>query len=106
MSEQPEGGGGFTVVIVPDDAQRTRTIQVSPRGLRIGTLIATTTLLALAIILASWWYFAAQAARIPELEREIAQLQDENARVEELGRALARRIMLDGNGHRPSLSRS
>ncbi len=88
MSEQPEGG--FTVVIVPDDAQRTRTIQVTPRGLRIGTLIATTALLALAIILASWWYFAAQAARIPELEREIARLQDENAKVEELGRALTR----------------
>lgn len=86
MSEQPDGG--YTVVIVPDDAQRTRTIQVTPRGLRIGTFITAVGLLALAVVLASWWYFAAMAARVPELQREIARLEEDNARVEELARVV------------------
>ena len=82
--------GGYTVVVVPDDAERTRSFQITPRGLRIGTAIVTLGILALAVLLGSWWYFAAQAARVPEMEREIARLEQENARVEELGRVVAR----------------
>ncbi len=85
--QQPESG--YTVVVIPDDADRTRSFQVTPRGLRIGTAITAVSALILAVLLASWWYFAAQAARVPELERQIALLEEENAKVQQLANAVA-----------------
>lgn len=82
-------GGGYTVVLVPDDTQRTRTIKVSGRALRVGATAAAVVGVFLALMLATWWYFAAQAARIPALESEIARLDEDNARVQQLARNLA-----------------
>ena len=79
-----------SVVIVPDDSEGTRSFQLTPRTLRIGGALLTAGLLSLGVILASWWYFAAEAARVPELEREISRLQEENAKVKELGAAVAK----------------
>ncbi len=79
-----ETNGGFTLVLVPGDTQRTRSFRVTPRGLRIGAALGAVGGLLLAVLLGSWWYFAAQAARVPELERRIAELEDDNARVVQL----------------------
>ena len=87
MSQQE---GGYTVVIVPKDAEHTRSFQITPRGLRIGALASAAGLVVLAVVLASWWYFAAEAARVPELKREIARLEEENAKVQQLGAAVSR----------------
>ncbi len=83
-----ETEGGFTVVFVPSDTQRTRSVRVTPRWLRIGAALGTVGGLVLAILLASWWYFAAQAARVPELERRIAELEADNAKVVQLAENL------------------
>lgn len=95
----------YTVVLVPGDTQRTRSVNITPRALRIGAALAVTGGLTLALLLGSWWYFAAQAARIPELERQITELEADNARVEQLAGALERlqseyekiRVMLGGD---------
>lgn len=84
-----ENDGGYTIVLVPSDTERTRSIRLTPRGLRIGAALATAAGLALAMLLGSWWYFAAQTARIPELERQIAHLEADNAKVQELAGNLA-----------------
>jgi murein DD-endopeptidase MepM/ murein hydrolase activator NlpD len=74
--------GGYTVFLVPSDTERTRSVNLTPRGLRIGAALAVAGGLALAVLLGSWWYFAAQTARIPDLEQQITQLEADNAKVQ------------------------
>lgn len=81
--------GGYTVVFVPSDSERTRSIRLTPRVLRIGAALTAAGGLALAIVLGSWWYFAAQTARVPALEHQIALLQEDNAKVALLAEDLA-----------------
>lgn len=83
-----ENDGGYTIVLVPGDTERTRSVRLTPRGLRIGAALAAAAALGLVLLLSSWWYFAAQTARIPELERHLAQLEADNAKVQELARNL------------------
>lgn len=85
-----EEGKGYTVIIVPPDGDGSQTFQVSGRALRIAASVVVGGGVGLAILLATWWYFAATASRVPELEQEIARLETENARVDELAGALAR----------------
>lgn len=80
--------GGYTVVLVPSDSERTRSIRLAPRVLRIAAAVGAISGLALALMLGSWWYFAAQTARIPGLEAQIGQLETENAKVEQLAENL------------------
>jgi murein DD-endopeptidase MepM/ murein hydrolase activator NlpD len=84
-----ENEGGYTIVLVPADTERTRSLRLTPRGLRIGAALATAVGLGLAVLLGSWWYFASQAARIPELEGQISQLEAEVGKVEQLASNLA-----------------
>ena len=81
--------GGYTVVLVPSDSERTRSLRLTPRVLRIGAALSAAGGLALAIVLGSWWYFAAQTARVPALEYQIALLQEDNAKVGLLAEDLA-----------------
>jgi len=78
----------YTVVLVPSDTQRTRSLKITSRLLRIGGAIAALGAVGLALLLGSWWFFAAQTARVPGLEQQIAQLEADNARVIELGRTV------------------
>ena len=85
-----ENEGSYTVVLVPSDTQRTRSLRITPRALRVAAALAAVGGLALALMLGSWWYFAAQAARVPQLESQIAELEAENAKVGELAENLSR----------------
>ncbi len=84
-----ETDGGFTIVFVPGDTQRTRSVRVTPRGLRIGAALGAVGGLFLALLFGSWWYFAAQSARVPELEQRIVELEADNARVIQLAENLS-----------------
>lgn len=82
----------MTFVIIPQGQGdlSTRSFEVSYRRLRIAAVLLA---LAAAVWLgmaASWWYVAAQAARVPALRREVAALQQDRIRVEQLARVLAR----------------
>jgi murein DD-endopeptidase MepM/ murein hydrolase activator NlpD len=81
--------GGYTIVLVPSDSERTRSIRLTPRSLRISAALGAAGALALAVVLGSWWYFAAQTARVPGLEQRIGQLEQDNAKVGLLARNLA-----------------
>jgi murein DD-endopeptidase MepM/ murein hydrolase activator NlpD len=84
-----QNDGGYTIVLVPGDTERTRSVRLTPRGLRIGAALAAAAGLGLAMLLGSWWYFAAQTARIPQLEGHIARLEADNAKVQQLAGSLA-----------------
>ena len=79
----------LTFIVVPHGDLETRTFEISYRRLRLMLGAAGGFLVLFIIMVASWWYIAAQAARVPALEREVARLEDERRQVAELARALA-----------------
>jgi len=84
-----EKDGGYTLVLVPSDSERTQAVRLSPRTLRIGAALGLAALVGLGFLLGSWWYFAAQSARIPGLEQQMAELEADNAKVQRLAESLA-----------------
>lgn len=78
----------LSFIIVPHGELRTRTYEVTYSVL-IALLGAGFVLLAVFIVMmASWWFVAAQAARVPGLEDEVARLEGERSKVAELARDL------------------
>jgi len=82
----------MTFIVVPSGGEDlgTRSFEISYRRLRtagIGLLLMVLLLLGMA---ASWWYVAAQAARVPGLERQVDMLESERERVVLLAEALHR----------------
>ncbi len=84
-----ENDGGYTLVLVPSDSERTQAVRLTPRMLRIAGALGLGTLVGLGFLLGSWWYFAAQSARIPVLEQQLTALEADNARVQRLAESLA-----------------
>lgn len=76
----PHGGGDLS----------TRSFEISYRRLRVAALLLLAAGLLWLGTVASWGYLAAQAARVPGLQREVAELQKDRVRVEQLARTLAR----------------
>ncbi|MDX1492458.1 MAG: M23 family metallopeptidase [Longimicrobiales bacterium] len=83
MTTSP-GEAKLTVMLVPEGGRETRTIQVSYRTLRLMAVAAAIVSMALIVMAGSWWYLAARAARTGELEREVAVMARDRARVEAL----------------------
>ncbi|CAN5340231.1 hypothetical protein BH23GEM4_BH23GEM4_10110 [soil metagenome] len=82
----------MTFIVVPqgEGDLSTRSFEVTYRRLRIATILAGLVLVALLAMAGTWWYVAAQAARVPGLEGEIVALQRDRQRVAQLERVLAR----------------
>lgn len=78
----------LTIMIVPDGARDTKTVHVSYRLLRIVAVAGCVAALALTVMAGSWWYLAARAARVGELQREVDVMTSDRARVEALVRRL------------------
>lgn len=76
------------IVVYPNDLE-TRSYSISPRRLTIYIGAAGALFLIFMIVVGTWWYVAAQAARVPGLEREVARLEQERLRVAELARTLS-----------------
>jgi murein DD-endopeptidase MepM/ murein hydrolase activator NlpD len=105
----------MTFIIVPhgSDDLRTRSFEINYRQLRIAAISAAVLGVAILLMLISWFWVAAQAARVPALKHEIASLQQDHQRVEELSRVVARlegqyarvRAMLGGDVPRDSIVR-
>jgi murein DD-endopeptidase MepM/ murein hydrolase activator NlpD len=79
----------LTLIVVPHDKLNTRSYELSYRALKVVMSIAAGLVVCLLIITASWWFMAAQAARVPGLERELAKLESDRERMAELAQALA-----------------
>lgn len=80
----PTEGGKLTVMLVPDSGRETRTLHLSYRALRLTAAAVALAALVLTLMVGSWWYLAARAARTSELEREVALMRRDRARVEAL----------------------
>ena len=83
----------MTFVIVPHGGKgdlSTRSFELSYRKLKVAAIAGGVVLLLVFLMTASFVWVAAQAARVPFLEREVAQLQKERQERERLARTLAR----------------
>lgn len=82
----------MTFIVVPHGGRElaTRSFEVSYRRLRlVGIALAVAAIVWVAMA-GSWLWVAAQAARVPGLQSEIARLEAERQQVTELARALQR----------------
>ncbi len=88
MSDGKQGPRRLTVILVPEGSQETRTFHMSYRALRLYGVLAAVVALALTMVAGSWWYLAARASRVGDLEAQVAELMAERQRVQELGQQL------------------
>jgi murein DD-endopeptidase MepM/ murein hydrolase activator NlpD len=77
-----------TVVIQKDSTTKTRTLRVSMWKLRLGAWVLGVIVVLLLALVVMYGPMVRAAARVPGMERELARLQAENARVRELSAAL------------------
>jgi murein DD-endopeptidase MepM/ murein hydrolase activator NlpD len=82
----------MTFIVVPSGGNDlgTRSFEISYRRLRVAGLVVLALLVTWAGMAASWWYMAAQAARVPGLKEQIVVLEGERERVTQLAEALGR----------------
>src|SRR4051812_45242694 len=85
MKKRPRS---VTLVIQRDGATKTRNIRIPLWTLRLGIATVNIACLLLLIVIALYGPLVRAAARVPGMERELARLKTENARVRALSAAL------------------
>lgn len=92
ISSPEETGDGngrhLTVIVVPHGDLETRSFVISYGKLKFMVVFGVALFLLLAVFLAFLFPILAQAARVPGLERELAELEGQRARVIELAQTL------------------
>lgn len=80
---------GLRLVIIPEDGRDTLTLRVSRGRLRIILILAILMVGAVALLGGTWWYMAAQASRVPELEADLAAMEETREELVSLADQLA-----------------
>ena len=82
----------MTFIVVPHGGHdlNTRSFEVSYRRLRVAVALLVVLVVVWIGMTGSWLYIAGQAARVPGLQTELAQLQGQQQHVQELATALRR----------------
>lgn len=88
MSEK-ETRPHLTIMVVPEGGRETRTYRLSYGRLRFLALGGATVALLLTVMAGSWWYLAARAARVSELEAQVEEMALDSARIRELAAQMA-----------------
>jgi murein DD-endopeptidase MepM/ murein hydrolase activator NlpD len=83
-----KAGRGVTVLIQRDGTTRSRTVRLPVWMLRLGALAGSLLLVALGLVAVLYLPIVRAAARVPGLERKVARLEAENAKVRQLSAAL------------------
>jgi murein DD-endopeptidase MepM/ murein hydrolase activator NlpD len=78
----------LTVMLVPDRGQESRNFRISYALLRALAGVAALAALALTLVAGSWWYLAARAARVAQLEEQVQALEAERTRIQDLAQQL------------------
>ena len=78
----------LTFIVVPHADLETRMFTVSYGRMKALLFGLGALLLVFALVVSTWWYVAAQAARATSLEREVRRLESERANVARLAREL------------------
>ena len=85
MSEQPH----LSLILVPDGARESKTFRISYRRLRLLASFGLVAAVLLTAIAGSWWYLAARAVRVGQLETRLAELEMEQVRLGNLAEEVA-----------------
>ena len=85
MAEQPH----LSLILVPDGARESRTFRISYRRLRLLAMLGLVVAVLVTAIVGSWWYFAARAVRVGQLETRLASLEADQVRLGNLAEELA-----------------
>ncbi len=78
----------LTFIVVPHGDLETRSFTVSYGRLRLLFAGITALLLIFVLVVSTWWYVAAQAARANSLQAEVQRLESEREKVARLAREL------------------
>ncbi len=78
----------LTFIVVPHADLETRMFSISYGRMKALLLGLGALLLIFALVVSTWWYVAAQAARATSLEREVRRLESERANVARLAQEL------------------
>ena len=78
----------LTIMVVPDDGRESHTIHLPYKWLRVWAVAGSALALALTVMAGSWWYLAARASRVAELELQIEAMDADRARIQMLARDL------------------
>lgn len=79
----------LTFIIVPHGDLDTKTIEIPYRRLKVFLVLAVGVIIALAVMVGMWWSIAMKASRVSGLERQLATLEKERAKVDSLAHVLA-----------------
>lgn len=78
----------LTFILVPDADLETRSFTVSYGRLKLMFAGAMVLVLVFILVVSTWWYVAAQAARANSLQAEVQRLESEREKVARLAREL------------------
>ncbi len=78
----------LTFIVVPHGDLETRAFELSYSRLKLLLVGMIVLMVVFVIMVSSWWYVAAQAARVAGLEREVSRLEADRAKVAELAKTL------------------
>lgn len=76
MAEPPH----LSLIVVPAGARESRTFRISYRRLRLLAMLGMVAAVLVTAIVGSWWYFAARAVRVGQLEFRLASLEADQVR--------------------------
>lgn len=85
----PEQGDGVRLIVIPEDGRETVTFHLSRKRLRLLVSAGVLLVAVVAVLGGTWWYMAARAYQVPELEAELVQLREGQTQVASLARQLA-----------------
>ena len=71
----------ISILIVPEGSRSTRTFRLSPFRLRLLAVTLALSAVMLGGMAGSWWFLAAKAAHVDDLEEQVVNLTAENRRV-------------------------
>ena len=84
MAELPH----LSLILVPDGGRESRTFRISYRRLRVLAAAGVIVGVLLTAMVGSWWYFAARATRVNQLETRLASMQTDHDRLRDLAEDL------------------
>ena len=82
------GGRKLTIMVMPDGGPESRTFHIPYKWLRVLAAGASGLAFALTVMAGSWWYLAARASRVADIEFQLEAVGGDRARVQTLVRRL------------------
>src|SRR6185436_9287980 len=74
----------LSLILVPDGGRESRTFRISYRRLRMLAVLGLGLAVLFTSMVGSWWYFAARAVRVGQLEARLAAADADQGRLKEL----------------------